>query len=386
MKYFSLFPVLFIAFAAHAQTAPVWTMQSPGTHASLRGIHTVDGKVAWASGSGGTVLRTIDGGEHWTQCATPDAGIDGAKLDFRGVQAWDVKTAIVMASGPGELSRIYKTTDGCRTWKLLLKNPDKDGFWDAMYFYDATSGVILGDPVGGRFTIFYAAVDPGKAMRRLMNPGLEADSSTQGGFAASDSLMDTSLGVDGFVTGGKGGAFYYFDANPSVCVDCGWHEVYESRSQHRWSKSAIPLLGGSESTGAYSISKRYRASAVPRWLYLAVGGDYTKPNESAGTAAWSADGGQSWTAAAKPPHGYRSTVEWSEALQAWITAGTNGSDFSVDDGKSWEPLEDGNWNALSLPFLVGPDGRIARLNAAAFREKIKSMKSVAGVPSGPEGH
>ena len=27
---------------------------------------------------------------------------------------------------------------------------------------------------------------------------------------------------------------------------------------------------------------------------------------------------------------------------------------------------DGNWNALSLPFAVGPDGRIARLNAAAL--------------------
>jgi hypothetical protein len=46
--------------------------------------------------------------------------------------------------------------------------------------------------------------------------------------------------------------------------------------------------------------------------------------------------------------------------------GTNGSDLSRDDGKSWQPLDDGNWNALSLPYVVGPDGRIARLNAAAL--------------------
>jgi hypothetical protein len=93
-----------------------------------------------------------------------------------------------------------------------------------------------------------------------------------------------------------------------------------------------------------------------------VGGDYTKPSESVGTAAWSADGGLHWTASTTPPHGYRSTVQWSESLKLWITAGTNGSDISRDDGRSWQPLDDGNWNALSLPFIVGPNGRIGRLN------------------------
>jgi hypothetical protein len=101
--------------------------------------------------------------------------------------------------------------------------------------------------------------------------------------------------------------------------------------------------------------------------FIAVGGDYTKPNGTAGTAAWSADGGVNWTAAAAPPHGYRSAVEWSEALNVWITAGANGSDVSRDNGKTWQPLDDGNWNALSLPFAVGPNGRIARLDAAALK-------------------
>ncbi len=95
---------------------------------------------------------------------------------------------------------------------------------------------------------------------------------------------------------------------------------------------------------------------------MAVGGDYTKPNESTGTAAFTKDGGLHWTAASKPPHGYRSSVAWSEDLKAWITVGTNGSDISYDDGKTWLPLDNGNWNALSLPFVVGPKGRIAKLS------------------------
>lgn len=56
----------------------------------------------------------------------------------------------------------------------------------------------------------------------------------------------------------------------------------------------------------------------------------------------------------------------SEALNLWITVGTNGSDISRDDGRSWQPLDNGNWNALSLPFVVGPHGRIGKLNAEAL--------------------
>jgi hypothetical protein len=60
-------------------------------------------------------------------------------------------------------------------------------------------------------------------------------------------------------------------------------------------------------------------------------------------------------------------VQWSESLKAWITVGTNGSDISRDDGKTWSPLDDGNWNSLSLPFVVGPKGRIARIDPAAIQ-------------------
>jgi hypothetical protein len=67
---------------------------------------------------------------------------------------------------------------------------------------------------------------------------------------------------------------------------------------------------------------------------------------------------------------YRSAVHWYDATtKAWITVGTNGSDISRDDGKTWQPLDNGNWNALSLPFVVGPNGRIARLNPAVFADK-----------------
>ncbi len=52
-------------------TSPFWQMQESGTTASLRGIDAVNNSVAWASGSGGAVLKTTDGGAHGQQCAVP---------------------------------------------------------------------------------------------------------------------------------------------------------------------------------------------------------------------------------------------------------------------------------------------------------------------------
>ena len=75
-------------------------------------------------------------------------------------------------------------------------------------------------------------------------------------------------------------------------------------------------------------------------------------------------------AAQTPPHGYRSSVAYDPTQKLWITVGPNGTDISRDDGKNWTPLTpsgydppdaDKNWNALSLPFVVGPKGRIGRL-------------------------
>jgi hypothetical protein len=99
---------------------------------------------------------------------------------------------------------------------------------------------------------------------------------------------------------------------------------------------------------------------------VAVGGAYDHSDNATRTAAFSTDGGHSWLASTTPPHGFRSAVQWSQALKLWITVGTNGSDISRDDGKTWQPLDNGNWNALSLPFVVGPNGRIARLNPSAL--------------------
>jgi hypothetical protein len=60
-------------------------------------------------------------------------------------------------------------------------------------------------------------------------------------------------------------------------------------------------------------------------------------------------------------------VAYDSGSKVWIAVGTNGGDVSSDSGRTWRPLEIGqNWNALSLPFVVGSGGRIGKLDFASI--------------------
>jgi len=336
-------PAILLASSVFGQ----WNAEDSGAKSNLRGVHNAAPGVAWASGANGVVLRSEDFGYLWQQCAIPP---DAGKLDFRGVWAWDANRAIVMSSGPGSASRLYETTDGCAHWRLLFTNPDTTGFWDAIAFWNAQEGVLLGDPVDGRFVILRTS-DGGHHWTRDDSAALAADPRGEGVFAASNSAL--ALRPDGasiyFATGGRG-----------VSRVFRFHLSANNKSG-TWASSKLPLKSGSDAAGAFSISFRDSRHGV------VVGGDYKQPNERAGTAAWTSDGGVTWIAASNAPGGYRSAVAWDQKLQAWIAVGPNGSDVSYDDGKTWTQFDKSSWNALSLPWAAGPEGKIAILNEHALR-------------------
>jgi photosystem II stability/assembly factor-like uncharacterized protein len=306
-----------------------WEIEVSGSTAGLRGVHAVGAGVVWASGTGGTVLRSEDSGYEWQNCAIPPGG---EKLDFRGVWAWDAYHAFALSSGPGELSRLYRTDDGCSHWTLVMTNPDANGFWDGQLFINRQYGLIYGDP-----TVNEARTPVGHLLETHDGGSTwtKAELPAEPFFAASNSSMAAK---DDWIWAGTGNA-----------------RVLRKKPGAGWEAIPTPLASGNDSSGVFSLAFRDRQHGV------AVGGDYRKPEETAGTAAFSSDGGEHWSAAGKPPHGFRSAVAWDAANKAWIAAGTNGSDISYDDGKTWQWLDSGSWNALSLPWVVGPKGRIGKL-------------------------
>jgi hypothetical protein len=379
------FFVVFL-FAGLSCANAQWDIEDSNTTASLRGIHNVGRGVAWASGTNGTVLRTEDDGYLWQTCTIPSGA---EKLDFRGIQAFDENTAIVMSSGKGDLSRLYKTTDGCATWKLLFTNPDKEGFWDAIQFargntrQERSFAVIVGDPVGGNFPMFLS-FDCGDHWEKQIRESPEAEPKGEGLFAASNSSLSVSgLHSREFVTGGTGGPrllrFWNgtddTDTPDPIKVLPGAKPFHSFR--RGWNIDLLPSTNLSESSGAFSLARNVQGSTVDTTVI--VGGDYRKPDATEGTAwFWGRYDPKlktNWQPAQTPPHGYRSSVAYDPTHKFWITVGPNGTDISTDDGKNWRPLipsgydppdANKNWNALSLPFVVGPHGRIGKLNAKAL--------------------
>jgi photosystem II stability/assembly factor-like uncharacterized protein len=337
----SIFRVLLLT--ASISSFAQWDLQDSHSTANFRGIYAVNDKVAWASGTEGTVLRTQEGGTHWRKCTTPPGA---EKLDFRGIWAWDANSAVVISAGPGDQSRVFRTTDACAHWTQERNNSEKEGFWDAIAFHDKT-GLLIGDPISGHF---YTEVMTGREWR--VDDAPCAALPGEAAFAASNSSV-VIFGPRNYIigTGGKSGPRALL--SPLL--------AYNDTSKPCLGIS-VPLASGNESSGVFSLSFRDAKHGI------AVGGDYKKPQASPGTAAFTSDGGRHWTAATKPPRGYRSTVAWYPTAKLWIAAGTNGSDISHDDGKTWQTLDNGDWNALSLPYIVGPGGRIGKLSPGAIKK------------------
>ena len=171
-----------------APAPPHWALKDTGAPAvRFRGLAAVDRDTAWVAGTRGTVLRTVDGGGSWRDVSPPGA----ADLQFRDVEAFDARHAVVLAIGEGEASRVYRTEDGGTTWTESFRNTDARAFYDCMTFFDRRHGLAVSDPVDGRFRILSTS-DGGRSWKVLPDHGMPAAQEARPGFAASGQCLVAS--------------------------------------------------------------------------------------------------------------------------------------------------------------------------------------------------
>src|SRR6478736_7448938 len=128
-------------------TAYRWVDTTTSSDARLRGLSAVSREVAWTSGTGGTVLRTTDGGRSWKSVGP--AGTEA--LQFRDIEATSAQHAVALSIGEGEDSRVYVTDDGGASWTETFRNPDPAAFYDCLAFSSPRRGLAMSDPADGRF-------------------------------------------------------------------------------------------------------------------------------------------------------------------------------------------------------------------------------------------
>ncbi len=348
-----------------------WIKQTVNTTASFRGLSVVSEKVIWASGTGGTVIRTIDGGKKWDAIQVPDA----AKLDFRDIEAFDEKVAYILSIGNGESSRIYKTTDGGKTWKEQFRNKNEKAFFDAIACWDSKNCIAMSDPVDNRFVLIETK-NGGASWTPIDTSKMPATKDGEAAFAASGTCL---------ITQGKNNAFLVTGGNAA--------RVFKSMDRGKtWAVYDTPMIKGTPGSGIFSIAMLDDKNGV------IVGGNYEKPDEVSMNFAFTLDwdrppkafdpipkGDQtkyrgSWAEAKNWMNGYRSSVAYVDATTI-IAVGPTGTDVSSEYGLTVKKIGDEDLNAVAAKgtkavWAVGSKGLVVKFLQMPDPMKIVKLNKV----------
>ena len=317
-----------ITIFTKAQTIKLLTS---GTKTSMRGLSVVDDKTIWVSGSNGIFGRSINGGDTWN--FNTIKGFE--KTEFRDIEAFDDMNAIIMSIDAP--AYILRTIDAGATWNIVFKDSTKGMFLDAMEFWNEQSGIVIGDPIDGKFFIA-RTFDGGKNWKPIPLQNRPLADSGEACFASSGTNIRK------------------LNKQEAVFVSGGLHSNIFIRD----TKINIPIIQGTESTGANSIAVKNEKT------FMIVGGDFNAKDSSNNNIAFTNDAGKTWRKSIESPHGYRSCVEFINK-KTWITCGLNGADISNDNGINFTKISDIGFHVCrkakkgNAVYFAGGGGRIGKL-------------------------
>ena len=232
--------------------------------------------------------------------------------------------------------------------ELVYTETHPNVFYDALHFWNSMEGIAIGDPVDGCMSILITR-NGGNSWDKDSCEVLPSSREGEAAFAASD----TNIAIVGdhtwVATGGMASRV-----------------LYSSDKGKTWSVFETPIVQGKATTGMYSIDFYDEKKG------FAIGGDYTKPNDTLANKIRTTDGGKTWQVVAdgKGP-GYRSCVQYipNSNGKELVATGFKGIDYSNNSGDSWKHLSDEGFYTIrflndSVAYAAGK-GRVSKLT---FRE------------------
>jgi len=196
--------------------------------------------------------------------------------------------------------------------------------------------LVMGDPIDHVFSLFHSG---DLKHWELITPTLSSFDG-EAGFAASGSTVQIINGVYYFVSGGEKSRFF-------KSLDKGL----------TWIHSELPYKN-STASGAFSLAMKDNNNGI------VVGGDYLAPNSNEKVCFITKDGGLHWSASTIGPFGYRSCVYFTDGV--YYACGTNGIDYSKDNGATWISLSHDNCFSFcsdkKFIYASSTMGRIIRIS------------------------
>lgn len=174
-----LLAFLIIAFSRLTYSQVFWEELPQIVMTPLNSVSDYDCSIAYACGDSATVLKTTNRGYNWT-----NVSLNGISANVNLVNIFIVSVTplhtVIAAGYSGSNTFLYRTTNSGANWVQVFTQ--QNGFINAVWFTSETSGLMVGDPVGGRWSLW-----------KSTNGGLNWDSTglylhstgTEAGFANS---------------------------------------------------------------------------------------------------------------------------------------------------------------------------------------------------------
>lgn len=108
-----------------------WFQQQTNTNADLNSIFFADANLGWVVGSGGTILKTTNGGDQWVPVSS------GVTSDLLSVHFTDPMTGFAVS-----FHELLKTTDGGEHW--VIQDTVINAALSSVFFIGSDTGFVAG--------------------------------------------------------------------------------------------------------------------------------------------------------------------------------------------------------------------------------------------------
>lgn len=302
---------------------------------SIRAIEIMDGSLAFAANKG--VFGSIDLKTHAIRKGVQK--YDSILPEFRAVGHTSTDFFMLSVANPALL---YKTGEEGRM-ELVYSESDSLVFYDAMKFWNDQEGLAIGDSMNGCMSVIITR-NGGNSWSKLDCQSFPESEDGEGAFAASNTNI-AIVGEHCWVASTASRVYYSPDKGKN------W-EVYQT-----------PIVKEAPTQGIYSID------FYDENIGIAIGGDYTSPDNNLSNKAITSDGGHSWQLVAdgQEPE-YKSCVQFvpGSGGQGIVAIGFTGISYSADGGNNWTALSEESFYTLrflndSIAYAAGRN-RISRLS------------------------
>ncbi len=284
---------------------------------SIRAITVIDENIIHFAGSNGKVGFTLDAGKTWNIKTIKYQ--DSILSHFRSIAINGKNIFTLSIENPALL---YKNE------QLVYKEDNEKVFYDSMQFFaDGKHGIAVGDPTEDCPSIILTS-DGGNSWIKISCDKLPKFEDGEAFFAASNTnikIIDNTVWI---ASGGK-------KARILKSEDTG----------KTWQIFNTPIIQGNGPQGIYSIDFTDKNNGI------AIGGDYSNPEDNCKNKAVTIDGGKTWQIISdNQDPSYKSCVQYVPNTNGKeiFAVGKTGVSFSNDAGLSWKEVSKDSYYAIQF--------------------------------------